>query len=156
MGPLIGERRIGVMEGLIADASEGGARLLAGGARIGNQGCFFEPTVLADVPTSARIMNEEPFGPVAPLSRMATRDEMIAEANRLSFGLAAYAFTERRDTAEMLRSQVQSGLLAINSLLVSSPETPFGGIRDSGYGSEGGIEGLEAFQQTRLITETFT
>ena len=156
MGPLIGRRRIEVMEGFVEDATGAGATLLAGGERIGNQGAFFAPTVLGDVPRAARVMNEEPFGPVAPVARMASLDDMLEEANRLPFGLAAYAFTSDRKTAGALREGVEAGMLALNSLLVSTPETPFGGINDSGYGSEGGIEGLEAFQQTRLITETFT
>lgn len=154
MGPLIGRRRLDVMEGFVEDATASGATLLAGGERIGNQGAFFAPTVLGDVPRSARVMNEEPFGPIAPVARIASLDDMLDEANRLSFGLAAYAFTSDRKTARALRDGVESGMLALNSLLVSTPETPFGGIHDSGYGSEGGIEGLEAFQRTRFVTDT--
>ncbi len=130
------------------------AQLLAEGERIGNQGAFFAPTVLGEVPREARVMNEEPFGPVAPVARMASLDDMLEEANRLPFGLAAYAFTSDRKTAGALREGVEAGMLALNSLLVSTPETPFGGINDSGYGSEGGIEGLEAFQRTRFLTDT--
>lgn len=154
MGPLVAERRVAVMEDLVQDAQDHGARLLAGGARIGNIGSFFAPTVLGEVPRSARIMNDEPFGPVVPISRFDGIDDALAEANRLPFGLASYAFTGSRGTAAALSDGVEAGLLAINSMVVSTPETPFGGINDSGYGSEGGSEGLEAFQRTRLVTDT--
>jgi len=104
--------------------------------------------------TDARAMNEEPFGPLALPSRFEDFDAAVAEANRLPFGLASYAFTSSRRTAAALGEAVQAGMLAINLLVVSTPETPFGGINDSGSGSEGGIEGIEAFLQTRLVTET--
>ena len=154
MGPLVASRRLEVMDSLVQDAVDQGATLMAGGARIGNQGSFYAPTVLGDVPTTASIMNDEPFGPLAPISRFSTLNDAVEEANRLPFGLAAYAFTSNRKTSVALTNEVASGLLAINSLLVSSPETPFGGVLDSGYGSEGGIEGLDAFLQTRFFTET--
>jgi len=154
MGPLIAPRRVEVMEGLVEDAIAAGATLLAGGERIGNRGSFFAPTVLGDVPVTARVMNDEPFGPIAPVSRVSSLKEMLDEANRLPLGLASYAFTSDRQTAAALAEGVEAGMLAINSLLVSTPETPFGGIHESGYGSEGGIEGLEAFLRTRLVTET--
>jgi len=154
MGALIAPRRLSVMDELVADAVGHGAELRLGGARIGNSGSFFAPTVLADVSRDARIMNDEPFGPVAPMVRMGGLDDMLAEANRLPFGLASYAFTESRRTAAALAEGVEAGMLAINSLQVSAPETPFGGINDSGYGSEGGVEGLAAFLRTRLVTET--
>ena len=154
MGPLVASRRLEVMDSLVQDAVDQGATLMAGGARIGNQGSFYAPTVLRDVPTTASIMNDEPFGPLAPISRFSTLNDAVEEANRLPFGLSAYAFTSNRKTSVALTNEVASGLLAINSLLVSSPETPFGGVLDSGYGSEGGIEGLDAFLQTRFVTET--
>ena len=154
MGPLIASRRLEVMDSLVQDAVDQGATLMAGGARIGNQGSFYAPTVLGEVPTTASIMNDEPFGPLAPISRFSTLNDAVEEANRLPFGLSAYAFTSNRKTSVTLTNEVASGLLAINSLLVSSPETPFGGVLDSGYGSEGGIEGLDAFLQTRFVTET--
>ena len=154
MGPLVASRRLEVMDSLVQDAVDQGATLMAGGARIGNQGSFYAPTVLGDVPITASIMNDEPFGPLAPISRFSTLNDAVEEANRLPFGLAAYAFTSNRKISVALTNEVASGLLAINSLLVSSPETPFGGVLDSGYGSEGGIEGLDAFLQTRFVTET--
>lgn len=155
MGPLIAERRIDVMEGLVADAREKGARITAGGERLGNQGSFYAPTVIADATDEMRVMNDEPFGPVAPVSPFTDLDEAIARANRLPFGLAAYAFTQSPKIARALGERVEAGMLAVNSTLVSTPETPFGGIRDSGYGHEGGVEGLEAYLRTRLLTETW-
>jgi len=154
MGPLANERRIPALEALIADATERGGRLTTGGSRIGNQGNFFEPTVLSDVPTSARIMNEEPFGPVAVINRFSELDEAIAEANRLPFGLAAYAFTGSDKTATRLGLEIESGMLTINHLGLALPEVPFGGIKDSGYGTEGGSEAIEAYLETRFVTRT--
>jgi len=153
MGPLIAERRIGVMENFVADAQTHGARVTTGGQRTGNQGSFFSPTVIADVSDDAAIMNEEPFGPLAPISSVDNLDEMIVRANRLSVGLAAYAYVKDGQIADRLGREIQSGMLGINTPMVSLAETPFGGVGDSGYGSEGGIEGLAAYQQTRLIVE---
>ena len=153
MGPLVAERRQEVMDGLVADAVGHGAKLRAGGGRVGNAGTFFAPTVLEDVPLTARIMNEEPFGPLAPFRPFGSVDEVIEEANRLPFGLAAYAFTGSGRTAKALAADLETGMLAVNSVVVSTPETPFGGVNDSGYGSEGGIEGIEAFLRTKLVTE---
>ena len=127
---------------------------MTGGNRLNRPGYFYAPTVLNNVSDAAMIMNEEPFGPVAPISSFSSVDEVIARANRLEFGLAAYAFTHDPKIIARLRNEVETGLLAVNSTVVSTPETPFGGIKHSGYGSEGGIEGLEAFLVTRFITET--
>ena len=153
MGPLVGARRIEVMEGFVRDAVEHGGRVLTGGERIGNAGHFYAPTVIADVPDTARIMNEEPFGPIAPISTFASRDEAISRANRLPFGLAAYAFSRSAETIRALGLEIEAGMVGVNSVMVSTPETPFGGILDSGYGSEGGIEGLAVYTRTRLVTE---
>ncbi|PTW59827.1 succinate semialdehyde dehydrogenase [Breoghania corrubedonensis] len=153
MGPLANERRIPALEGLINDAVDAGGTLATGGKRIGNQGYFFEPTVLTNVPTSARIMNEEPFGPVAVINRFSDADEAIAEANRLPFGLAAYAYTSSSETAQMLGAKVEAGMLTINHLGLALPEVPFGGIKDSGYGTEGGSEALDAYLDTRFVTQ---
>lgn len=153
MGPVLNERRLIAMEELVADALDRGARLLTGGARLHNRGSFFAPTVLADVPLSARIMNEEPFGPVALLNRFATTDEAVAEANRLPYGLAAYAFTRSIERSAQVSRRVEAGMVAINGLTVSFPETPFGGIKDSGYGREGGSEGIESYTTKRLVIE---
>ncbi len=153
MGPLIASRRLEVMDGFMSDARDHGAKITTGGERIGNQGNFFAPTVLKDVPDEARIMIDEPFGPVAPMTPFKTFDEVLERANSLPFGLAAYAFTSNGDVARKLAETVEAGMLGVNHVGVSMPETPFGGIHDSGYGSEGGIEGLEAYTRTRFVTE---
>src|SRR5271168_2304903 len=152
MGPLANERRIPALESLIADAVAHGGEIRTGGRRIGNKGNFFEPTVLANVPTDARIMNEEPFGPVAILNPFATLDDAIAEANRLPYGLAAYAFTRSNASAHAIGQRVESGMVTINHLGLALPELPFGGVKDSGYGTEGGSEAIEAYLVTKLVT----
>ena len=155
MGPLIADRRIDVMDGLVQDAIAQGAELVRGGSRLNREGSFYAPTILNNVSDDARIMNDEPFGPVAPIDSFGSVDEVIARANRLPFGLAAYAFTEDPALIARLKDDLETGLLAVNSTVVSVPETPFGGVKHSGYGSEGGIEGLEAFLTTRFVTETY-
>ena len=152
MGPLANERRIPAMEALIQDAVQKGAKVVTGGKRIGNKGYFFEPTVLTDVPTEARAMNEEPFGPVALVARFNSREEAVVEANRLPYGLAAYAFTNSAETADILSHSVQAGMLTINHNGLALPEVPFGGIKDSGYGSEGGSEAIEAYLNTKMVS----
>jgi len=152
MGPLANERRIPMLEGLIGDAVARGARLTTGGRRIGNEGWFFEPTVLADVPVAARIMNEEPFGPVTVINRFASLDDESAEANRLPYDVAAYAFTRSSATATRLGNEVEAGMLAINHLGLALPEVPFGGVKESGHGTEGGSEALESYLDTRFVT----
>ena len=152
MGPLANDRRIPALEAMINDATTRHARLVTGGRRIGNEGWFFEPTVLADVPTDARIMNDEPFGPVAIINRFASLDEAIGEANRLPYGLAAFGFTRSSATATRLGNEVLAGMMSINHYGLALPEVPFGGTRDSGYGTEGGSEALDAYLDTRLVT----
>jgi succinate-semialdehyde dehydrogenase/glutarate-semialdehyde dehydrogenase len=152
MGPLANERRIPALESLIQDAVDNGARLMTGGRRIGNVGNFFEPTVLADAPKTARIMNEEPFGPVAVFSSFKTLDEVIDEANRLPFGLASYAFTRSAENARELGMRIEAGMTTINHLGLALPEVPFGGIKDSGYGTEGGSEAINAYLITKFVT----
>ncbi|MEM7061417.1 MAG: NAD-dependent succinate-semialdehyde dehydrogenase [Pseudomonadota bacterium] len=154
MGPLVAERRLPIMEGWVADAQDHGATVTAGGERMGNQGYFYRPTVMRDVPEEARIMSEEPFGPVAPVTPFKSTDEVIDKANKLSFGLASYVFTTDGSKAKAMEGAINAGLVGINHPMVSTPETPFGGVNDSGYGSEGGIEGLEAFLRTKFVTET--
>ncbi|MFK8252118.1 NAD-dependent succinate-semialdehyde dehydrogenase [Ancylobacter terrae] len=154
MGPLANARRVEAMEALTADAIAHGAKLKTGGERIGNKGYFFQPTVLADVPLSARIMNEEPFGPVVPISSFRDHEAVLAEANRLPYGLAAYAYTTSHKTAAEFSRRVESGMISVNHHGLALPETPFGGIKDSGYGSEGGIEAIEAYVNTKFVTQT--
>ena len=152
MGPLANGRRIPAIEALVQDAVDSGAELKTGGRRIGNKGYFFEPTVLADVPTSARIMNEEPFGPVASFMPFTTLDEAIEESNRLPYGLASYAFTGSSETAHRLGMEVEAGMMTINHIGLALPEIPFGGIKDSGHGTEGGSGAIEAYLVSKLVT----
>lgn len=154
MGPLANERRIPALEALINDAVENGAELKTGGRRIGNVGNFFEPTVLSNVPKHARIMNEEPFGPVAVFSPFSTLDEVIDEANRLPFGLASYAFAGSADTVQQLGLRIEAGMTTINHAGLALPEVPFGGIKDSGHGTEGGSEAINAYLHTKFVTQS--
>ncbi|MEM7176961.1 MAG: NAD-dependent succinate-semialdehyde dehydrogenase [Pseudomonadota bacterium] len=153
MGPLVAERRLDVMQGWVSDATDKGARVVAGGERMGNKGYFWKPTVMADVPDEARIITEEPFGPVAPVMPFKAMDDVLERANALPFGLASYVFTTDGKKAQMMEEQLEAGLVGVNHPGVSMPETPFGGVNESGYGSEGGIEGLEAFLRTKFVTE---
>ncbi|SIQ12638.1 succinate semialdehyde dehydrogenase [Rhizobium sp. RU35A] len=153
MGPLANERRIPAMEDMINDAVSKGAVLRTGGKRIGNKGHFFEPTVLTDVPTSAKMMNEEPFGPIAIVNRFSTLDEAMDESNRLPFGLASYAFTSSVKTAHALGQRLEAGMLTINHNGFAIPEVPFGGVKDSGYGTEGGSEAVDAYLETRFVSQ---
>lgn len=153
MGPMIAERRLAAMAELVEDATTKGARLLTGGKRMDGAGYFFAPTVLADVPDTARIMNEEPFGPVAPMTRFSDYDEVIARANALPYGLASFVFTRSLATAARAEGDIEAGLVGVNHMMVSTAETPFGGINESGFGSESGIEGMEAFLRTKFVTE---
>lgn len=153
MGPLANARRLDAMESFVNDATSRGGKVLTGGKRHGNQGYFFEPTVVTDVPDDSKIMTEEPFGPVAPIVPFKTFDEVVERANSLPFGLAAYAFTSNGATAAAIGDAIQSGMVGVNSVAISTPETPFGGIKESGYGSEGGIEGLEAYTNVKFISQ---
>jgi succinate-semialdehyde dehydrogenase/glutarate-semialdehyde dehydrogenase len=153
MGPLANTRRVQAMETLIADAQKHGAQIRTGGKRIGNKGNFFEPTVLVNVPREARVMNEEPFGPLAVISPFNNFDDVVEEANRLPFGLAAYAYTRSAKTANAIAAAVESGMMSINHHGLALPEVPFGGIKDSGYGSEGGSEAIEAYLNTKFVSQ---
>ena len=155
MGPLIAERRIDIMKDFVNNAVENGANIEMGGNRMNLEGSFFAPTILTNVSDNTKIMNEEPFGPLLPIDTFNSVDEVIDRANRLDFGLASYAFSNDPKIVSFLKSEIQAGLLAVNSTVVSTPETPFGGIKQSGYGSEGGIEGLDAFLVTRFISESY-
>jgi len=150
MGPLANGRRPDAIDRLVQDAKAKGARVIAGGER-GDSGFFFQPTLLADVPTEADIMNEEPFGPVAVSRPFDTFEEAIEQANRLPYGLAAFAFTENGRRANLIGDLVESGMVGINTFAISGADTPFGGVKDSGFGSEGGKEGLESYQVVKAI-----
>lgn len=153
MGPLANDRRVQAMEMFVADAVSKGAKVETGGKRIGNKGNFFEPTVLTGINTDMRIMNEEPFGPLAPIMPFSSFDAVVEEANRLPFGLAAYAYTKSAKTAAAIGAAFEAGMVSINHHGLALPEVPFGGIKDSGYGSEGGSEAIEAYLNTKFITQ---
>ncbi|MES2290339.1 MAG: NAD-dependent succinate-semialdehyde dehydrogenase [Pseudomonadota bacterium] len=153
VGPLVNARREQEVAELITDAVEKGGRLVSGGERLFNAGHFRTPALVADVPLDAKGMNHEPFGPVAFTRRFGDIDEALTEANRLPYGLAAYAFTNNRETANYLRGEIETGMLGLNSYSLTWPETPFGGVKDSGYGSEGGTEGLDAYLVTKFVSE---
>ena len=153
MGPMANSRRIDTMEAFVNDAKDRGGKILAGGHRRGNQGFFFEPTVVTEVPDDSKIMTEEPFGPIAPVVTFKSFDEVVERANSLPYGLAAYAFTGSAQTANLIGDALQSGMVGVNSINISTPETPFGGVKESGYGSEGGIEGLQAYLNTKFISQ---
>jgi succinate-semialdehyde dehydrogenase/glutarate-semialdehyde dehydrogenase len=151
MGPLANSRRIDAMSAFTEDAVKKGAKLLAGGQRIGSAGNFWQPTVFADVPREAKIFNDEPFGPMAAIQPFETLEEAIREANRLPYGLAGYGFTKSLKNADLLARRLEVGMVWINMPAMPSAEMPFGGVKDSGYGSEGGPEALEAYLNTRAI-----
>lgn len=152
MGPLAHARRVEGIDALVRDAADAGATLHTGGRSTSNSGFFYPPTVLSHVPLSARIMNEEPFGPVAVINSYATLDDAITEANRLPFALAAYGFANRLEDAERIGTEVEAGTISINHFGHALPEVPFGGFADSGHGSEGGTEGLNAYLRDKLVT----
>jgi succinate-semialdehyde dehydrogenase/glutarate-semialdehyde dehydrogenase len=152
VGPLANKRRLDAMQALVADAVSQGSRLVCGGKRRGNQGFFFEPTLLADVPTGARIMNEEPFGPIALALPFDSLEEAIAESNRLPFALAAYAYTSSRVSEAYIAHSIEAGMVMMNCPYQSMPEAPFGGVKDSGYGTEGGVTGILEYLNTKLVT----
>ena len=154
MGPMANPRRPEAIEAMVEDAQAAGAKLLAGGSRGDggkDGGFFFSPTVLSDVPLAAKAMNEEPFGPIALLHSFATVDDAIAEANRLPFGLAAYCFTENGRRQNLLGDAIEAGMVGINSVRLSAPDAPFGGVKDSGHGSEDGPEGVAAHMITKTV-----
>jgi succinate-semialdehyde dehydrogenase/glutarate-semialdehyde dehydrogenase len=152
LGPLANPRRVAAMAKIMDDARAKGARVATGGERVGSAGNFFAPTVLTDVPLNADVFNNEPFGPVAAIRGFDTLDEAISEANRLPYGLAGYAFTKSIKTAHQLAQRLELGMLWINQPAMPSAEMPFGGVKDSGYGSEGGPEAMEAYLVTKAVS----
>jgi succinate-semialdehyde dehydrogenase/glutarate-semialdehyde dehydrogenase len=153
MGPLANPRRLDAMEALVNDSKSRGATIVTGGKRRGNQGFFFEPTVVTEIPDDSRLMTEEPFGPIAPIVTFKEFDEVVERANSLPYGLAAYAFTASGATATAIGDALQSGMVGVNSVAISTPETPFGGVKESGYGHEGGVEGLEVYTNRKFISQ---
>jgi succinate-semialdehyde dehydrogenase/glutarate-semialdehyde dehydrogenase len=152
MGPLVHDRRPTAVGDMIDDAKQRGAEVHLGGKTADRPGYFFEPTVLSGLTHDMKIMNEEPFGPVAVINTFKDTDDAIAEANRLPYGLAAYAFTSSMKTAHRIGQEIEAGMISINHLGLALPETPFGGVKDSGYGSEGGSEAIESYLETRFVT----
>jgi len=153
MGPLANARRLDAMETFVNDSKNRGGKIVTGGKRHGNQGFFFEPTVVTEVPDDSKVMTEEPFGPIAPIVTFKSFDEVVERANSLPYGLASYAFTASTSTANAIGDALQTGMVGINSVAVSTPETPFGGVKESGYGHEGGLEGLEAYLNKKFISQ---
>lgn len=156
MGPLANDRRVPALLQLIEDARTQGAELCTGGSRIGSLGYFLEPTVLANVPDTARVMQEEPFGPMAVINPVASLDDAISQANAVPYGLAAYGFTNRADYIDRMTDEVEAGNISFNTLEASLPETPFGGVKSSGSGREGGTEGLENYMVVKNVSHSMT
>jgi succinate-semialdehyde dehydrogenase/glutarate-semialdehyde dehydrogenase len=153
MGPLANARRLDAVERIVEDALTHGATCNTGGRRRDGVGHFFAPTVLSNVPATAQIMTQEPFGPIAVINRFATLDEAMNSANATPFALAAYAFTSSAHTIAKLSEGLDAGMIGINGFTIAYPDSPTGGRRDSGYGSEGGPEGFEAYLMSKCVNE---
>ncbi|WP_108258410.1 NAD-dependent succinate-semialdehyde dehydrogenase [Mangrovicoccus ximenensis] len=153
VGPLVNFRRIETMQGMVDDAVMRGAKLLSGGNRVGNKGCFYAPTVLGDVPLDARVMHEEPFGPIAPCAKVADMEEALRIANDIEVGLAGYVFTNDVELADRLSNALECGSVAINQFTSPGADAPFGGHKESGIGTEGGMETLDAYTVSKTISQ---
>jgi succinate-semialdehyde dehydrogenase/glutarate-semialdehyde dehydrogenase len=151
MGPLANARRLQAMAAFVEESRVAGASIVGAAPALAGPGYFFAPTVVTDMPDTARVMTEETFGPIAPITAFDSAEEALQRANRLPYGLAAYAFTESARTARMVSDGLQAGMVGINTFAVSLAEAPFGGVRESGHGSEGGTEGLDAYLTTKFI-----
>jgi succinate-semialdehyde dehydrogenase/glutarate-semialdehyde dehydrogenase len=153
MGALANPRRAAAMDAHVEDAKKNGGHVKVGGHRIGDKGNFFEPTVVTEVPNTAKPMNEEPFGPLAVINPFHSFEDAVRESNRLPYGLASYAFTRSAKTATAVASEVEAGMMTINHIGLALPEVPFGGVKDSGYGTEGGADALEAYLNTKFVSQ---
>jgi succinate-semialdehyde dehydrogenase/glutarate-semialdehyde dehydrogenase len=151
VGPLIDEAQRSKVAELVADAKQRGARVLLGGEPIGERGYFYAPTVLADVPPQARLLDEEIFGPVAPVATFSTEDQAIEAANRTEYGLVAYVYTRDLDRAFRVCEAIETGMVGLNQGVVSNPAAPFGGVKQSGFGREGGFEGIGEYLETKYV-----
>jgi succinate-semialdehyde dehydrogenase/glutarate-semialdehyde dehydrogenase len=156
MGPLANKRRVEALSELVDDARAQGAEIKTGGNKLDGNGYFFQPTVLANVPDTARVMQEEPFGPLAIINSFASLDDAIEKANSVPFGLAAYGFSNRADYVDRMVEGIEAGNVSINTLEASLPETPFGGVKSSGYGREGGTEGIHNYMITKTISHSMS
>lgn len=152
MGPLAHERRVPAMAAFVEDAQKHGGKVVVGGGALDRKGFFFAPTVVSDLPDNAMLMTEEPFGPVAPVVRFSDTDEVLKRANSLPFGLSSYVFTNSLKTATKVSNGLEAGMVNINHFGSALAETPFGGIKDSGIGSEGGLETFDGYLVTKYIT----
>ncbi|MDX3904806.1 MAG: NAD-dependent succinate-semialdehyde dehydrogenase [Pigmentiphaga sp.] len=153
MGPLAHERRVMAMQTFLDDASQRGGKVVTGGSRVGDKGYFFAPAVVTDIPDDSKLMTEEPFGPIAPVTRFKTTEEVLKRANSLPFGLASYVFTNSLKTATEVSNGLEAGMVNINHFGIALAETPFGGVKDSGIGSEGGVETFDGYLVTKFITQ---
>jgi succinate-semialdehyde dehydrogenase/glutarate-semialdehyde dehydrogenase len=153
MGPLAHARRVESMQALVADATARGGAVVCGGERLGPTGFFFPPTVVTGLPDDARLMTEEPFGPVVPVTRFKTADEVLARANALPYGLASFVFTSSLATATHVSNRLEAGMVGINHFGLALAETPLGGVKDSGMGSEGGAETFDGYLLTKFISQ---
>ena len=152
MGPLVSQRRLAAISQLVDQAVSVGAKALVGGARLEGKGYFYAPTILADAPPSAAILRDEPFGPVLTLNRFDSLADAIGQANAVAYGLAAYVFTRDAATAHLLSARLQCGMVGINHFVVSTDGMPFGGVKDSGFGREGGTEGILNYTIAKTIS----
>lgn len=153
VGPMANPRRISAMQEFVGDAELHHAKVLLGGNTLEGKGNYWQPTVIGDLPTKSRAMTEEPFGPFAILNRFKHFDDAVDEANRLPYGLAAYAWTRSAKTAQQIAANVETGMMSINHLGFGFPETPWGGVKDSGYGTEAGMEGLDAYLTPKFVSQ---
>jgi succinate-semialdehyde dehydrogenase/glutarate-semialdehyde dehydrogenase len=151
VGPLIDDDQRGKVAELVDDARSKGAEVLVGGSRIDGAGYFYEPTVLSDMPEGARMLDEEIFGPVAPVKGFASEDEAIAAANDTEFGLVAYVYTQDLNRAFRVVERLETGMIGLNQGMVSNAGAPFGGVKQSGFGREGGPEGLNEYLETKYV-----
>ncbi|MBB5787016.1 NAD-dependent succinate-semialdehyde dehydrogenase [Jiangella mangrovi] len=151
VGPLVSAKQRGTVEELLADAVDRGAKLVTGGGRVGDTGYFFQPTVLAQIPDDARLLTEEIFGPVAPVTTFSSDDEAVARANATEYGLVAYVFTRDLQRALRVSEALEVGMVGLNAGIVSNPAAPFGGVKASGFGREGGVQGIEEFLETKYV-----
>ena len=153
MGPLAHKRRVPAIAGFVDDADQRGGKIMAGGSRVGEQGNFFAPTVVTDLPDDSKLMTSEPFGPIVPIVRFSSFDEVVSRANSLPYGLDSYAFTTSTKNATAISNALEAGMVNVNHSGMALAETPFGGVKDSGYGSEGGTETFDGYLVTKFVTQ---